>query len=130
MSATIGFVTQITGIVQAVAADGSVRVLAMGDPIYANETIQTVGTGSSANVLFEDGRQIMMASNEEIILDETVYSGEGYAQEEVALIQETLMNEGELEEAAAGEEGPASDGGSTDAFVAERTGELGDVQSY
>ncbi|MBN2965126.1 tandem-95 repeat protein [Sulfurospirillum sp. T05] len=130
MATVVGFVTQITGVVRAVSADGTVRVLVMGDPVHANETLETVGQNSGVSVLFEDGRQIAMQGQETSLLDDSVYNGQGYAESEVQAIQEALAQGQTLEEAAAGEEGPASDGGSGDIFVAERTGDLGDIGSY
>lgn len=130
MAPVVGFVTQVTGVVRAVSTDGTIRVLVMGDPVHANETLETVGQNSSINVLFEDGRQIAMAANETSLIDDSVYSGQGYAASDVQVIQEALMQGQVLEEAAAGQEGPASDGGSGDLYVAERTGDLGDIGSY
>jgi len=130
MAPVVGFATQVTGVVRAVSTDGTIRVLVMGDPVHANETLETVGQNSSINILFEDGRQIAMAANETALLDDSVYSGQGYAASDVQVIQEALMQGQVLEEAAAGQEGPASDGGSGDLYVAERTGDLGDIGSY
>ncbi|MBE0495145.1 MAG: tandem-95 repeat protein [Campylobacterales bacterium] len=130
MATVVGFVTQVAGVVRAVSADGTVRILVMGDPVHANETLETVGQNSSVNVLFEDGRQIAMRGEESSLLDDSVYSGQGYAESEVQAIQEALAQGQTLEEAAAGQEGPASDGGTGDVFVADRTGDLGDIGSY
>jgi len=119
-SQAVGKVTILYGTVKAVSPDGNVRVLALNNTVFANDTIITESDGM-VSILFDDPAQTQLdlGRMSEVILDEDVYSGAAPADvEEIAAeieeIQEAILAEGidpttVLEAPAAG--GTSSAGG-------------------
>jgi len=127
MSNIIGFITKIQGSASVTLEDGSIKYLAVGDPIHEGETFKTIGQDSSIQVTFNDGRTLDVGGDETIVADESVYDGEPFADADVLAVQEALLSgEGfEFEETAAGGEG-GENSGAEDAYTAERTGAEGE----
>jgi hypothetical protein len=119
-SQAIGKVTILYGTVKAVSPDGNVRVLALNNTVFANDTIITESDGM-VSIIFDDPAQTQLdlGRMSEVALDEDVYSGAAPADiEEIAAeieeIQEAILAEGidpttVLEAPAAG--GTSSAGG-------------------
>jgi hypothetical protein len=120
---TPGIVKAVTGVVKAIAVDGSERILQVGDRVLPNEQIKTGDNGVLA-VEFSDGSTMDLGRNSDIILNEnSLVSDEANkqtsstledAQEEVAEIQKALAEDesfdpSKLEAPAAG--GVAAVGG-------------------
>ena len=96
--ANIGTVQSVTGLVRAIAEDGSERILSVGDSVAENEKIIT---GSGVIVIaFTDGTVMDLGSNSSIVLNDDVLNQEGAqavqsresANDEVAALQEALVN--------------------------------------
>lgn len=130
--AQVGIVKEMTGVAQALGSDGLVRVLSIGDSVFEDEIINTVGIGSSVKLSFDSGKELVLNAEEQIFLDATIYANEGFENEDVQAAQQALLDTGVLpgEEPAAGAKGPATDGGFTPAYIADRSGALGDVSTY
>lgn len=118
-----GIVKAVTGIVKAIAVDGTERMLQIGDRVLPNEQIIT-GDGGAIAVEFSDGTTLDLGRNSDAILNEaTLFSNIGNkqasptledVQEEVAAIQQALTEDqtfdpSKLEAPAAG--GVAAAGG-------------------
>ena len=99
-----GIVKAVTGIVKAIAVDGTERILQAGDRVLPNEQIIT-GDGGAIAVEFSDGTTMDLGRNSDVTLNEaTLISYEGNklasptlvedAQGEVAAIQEVLAEDG------------------------------------
>ena len=58
--AQVGTIKELSGVVQAVGADGGARVLVLGDAINEGEVIVTVGADSSVKIGFENGRELLI----------------------------------------------------------------------
>ncbi|ORU94313.1 MAG: hypothetical protein A6F70_08300 [Cycloclasticus sp. symbiont of Bathymodiolus heckerae] len=96
--ANVGTVQSVSGIVKAIAEDGTERVLRVGDKVAENEKIIT---GSGVIVIaFTDGTVMDLGSNSSIVLNDDVLNQEGAqtaqsrsaAEDEVAALQEALTN--------------------------------------
>jgi len=127
----IGLVKEIFGVVQAVAADGSIRVLVLGDVINQGEVIITVGSDSSVKLSFDNGKELVLSGDEKSLMDDSVVSSEVVADSDVTAGQQALLDGGDLptEAPAAGADGPEGTGGITEAYIAERSDGRGDVAS-
>jgi VCBS repeat-containing protein len=135
-AAIIGEVQMLSGRVVAVAADGSERQLVVGDPIYAGETIRTLGQ-STIVVAMNDGTRFDLGRDGVAVMDEAVYGTDiealrADAEAEIAEIQAAIAagaDPTELLEAPAAGAGPADAEDSVQsAVVVERVGREGDVQ--
>ncbi len=98
MANHIGTVQSVTGIVKAVAEDGSDRILSVGDSVFENEKVMT-GDGIIV-ITFSNGTVMDLASNSSIVLDEDVFNFDGElrtqnrlsAEDEVAALQDALID--------------------------------------
>jgi len=96
--ANVGTVQSVTGVVRAIAEDGSERILSVGDTVAENEKIIT-GDGVIV-IAFTDGAVMDLGSNSSIVLNDDVLNKEGAqaaqsresANDEVAALQEALTN--------------------------------------
>ena len=68
-----GYVTQISGRVVATGTDGIERVLNLGDPVYANEQIRTIGVSTVA-VEFVDGTRMDLGREAQTVIDDEVFN--------------------------------------------------------
>ena len=117
--ANVGTVQSVTGIVKAIAEDGTERILSIGDTVAENEKIVT-GDGVIV-IAFTDGTVLDLGSNSSIVLNEDVLNQEGEqiaqnradANDEVAALQEALANNPDIDPTAelpAAAAGPAAGG--------------------
>jgi len=84
MAHSIGTIRQLSGIAIARNAAGEERVLHVGDKINFEDTISTIGAGSHVTLSLVDGRDIVLAGNDDVLLDKSVYAaGEGFGQDAV-----------------------------------------------
>src|SRR5512147_428883 len=67
----LGTVTSVVGEVKATAADGTVRVLQVGDKVYADEVINT-GTLGAVNITMENGAVIDCGANTDLAMHESL----------------------------------------------------------
>jgi hypothetical protein len=74
-SGAIGYVRVVEGHVTATAADGSFRVLHVGDLVYADEQIET-GPGGGVVIELRDGNDLVLGPASEGVLDREVYDVE------------------------------------------------------
>ena len=128
----VGFVKEISGLVQAVSANGSTRFLVLGDVVNQGEVISTIGSGSSVKISLDNGKELALSGDEKSLMDESVVSSESFADGDVAAIQQALL-EGEAlpdDATATGQDNPNGTSGITEAYTAERTDGRGDVNSY
>ncbi len=131
--ASSGIVQSVTGEVKAIATDGTVRILQVGDRVLANEQIITDGTGTIV-IGFSDGTIMDLGRNSIVTLNDDTLNPDGSAkvanqtledaQGEVAAIQQALVNEEEfdpstLEAPAAGNTPAVTGGGENDGFTIE-----------
>ncbi|TAK45377.1 MAG: retention module-containing protein, partial [Betaproteobacteria bacterium] len=65
----LGTVTSVVGEVKAIAADGTVRILQVGDEIHADETLNT-GTLGSINIVMANGATLDCGANTDLPLHE------------------------------------------------------------
>ncbi len=128
----IGTVKSITGVAQAVAEDGTTRVLVLGDPIYEGETINTIGVGSNVDLSFNSGRDLVLSGDEKALIDQSVYAKEGFDNTDVTAAQQAILDGGNLPAGAtaAGQQGPNGAGGFTQAYDAIRGDARGDVSTH
>jgi len=70
---SIGTVKTVVGMVKAIDANGSERVLQAGDKVYPNETIQTAADGAVI-VEFQDGSHLDLPHSAHIVLDSEIYT--------------------------------------------------------
>ncbi|MCG8427845.1 MAG: retention module-containing protein, partial [Chromatiales bacterium] len=125
----IGFVRQVIGKVTATSSDGVVRVLQVGDLVFADELIET-GDLASIEIAFNDGGELALGRNSQSLLDMDVYQttspadGSEYAAS-IESIEEAILagiDPTTIQEApAAGEETVDGEGGT--AVTVERTGD-------
>ncbi|EIC31464.1 VCBS repeat-containing protein [Methylomicrobium album BG8] len=115
--AKFGIVKFVTGMVKAVSADGTERVLYTGDRVLPDEVIVTADNGNVV-IEFNDGTTMDLGRNQQVSLNEDMLSSENPvtqaagqtaagAQDEVAAIQQALFDENfdptkSLQAAAAG----------------------------
>ncbi|MEZ5299307.1 MAG: FecR family protein [Verrucomicrobiales bacterium] len=78
----VGTVTEITGVVNVQPADGEMRALGLGDPIFANDTIIT-GAGAMARIEFADESSFEVFENAKLAIDDYVYDPEASANNRV-----------------------------------------------
>ena len=130
--AQVGLVKEISGTVQAVSQDGSIRVLVLGDVINEGEVINTVGNDSGVKISFNDGKELELGGDEKSLMDESVVSSESFSDGDVAAIQQALLSGEALpdEATAVGQDSPDGTGGITEAYTAQRGDARGDVNSY
>ena len=71
----IGKVLSLSGIVQAQAADGTIRVLEINSPIYADERIIT-GTDGSVSIIFGDAEhsRLDLGRMSDVLIDDNVFN--------------------------------------------------------
>ncbi|MDG6778852.1 retention module-containing protein [Thiomicrorhabdus sp. zzn3] len=134
MSILAGKVTAVNGTVQAVdTATGAVRILAVGDQVYINETILTSVSGT-ATIELIDGELLTLARGTETVLDvDSLGLASSIASaEDVEALQEAILqgdvNLEELEAPAAGEGGVSSSNAGA-LNVVDRIGAEGNVTS-
>ncbi|WP_127469918.1 tandem-95 repeat protein [Thiomicrorhabdus aquaedulcis] len=137
MATIIGQVTSLQGTVRAInPVTGEVRILEVGSPIFAGETLQTSSTGGVV-VNMQNGELLTLGRDTQMLLDDDVIGQANTpditeASAEVAALQQAILdgnvNLDQLEETAAGETaapGSASEGG---VFI-DRTAAEGEVTS-
>ncbi len=96
--ANVGTVQSLTGLVRAIAEDGSERLLSIGDTVVENEQIIT-GDGVVV-IAFNDGTVMDLGSHSSTVLNEDMFNQDGEqaaqspedASDEVAALQEALAN--------------------------------------
>ena len=116
--ANVGTVQSVTGIVKAIAEDGTERILSIGDTVAENEKIVT-GDGVIV-IAFTDGTVLDLGSNSSVVLNDDVLNPDGEqtaqsrseAENEVAALQEALANDPNFDPSAlpATAAGPAAGG--------------------
>lgn len=87
MALSIGTIKNVTGLVVAKNMQGDERVLKVGDTLFFEDTIRTFGAGSSVVLSLMDGKEIVLAGNDDIFLDKSVYVAEGFGEEAVVSSQ-------------------------------------------
>ncbi|MCU7880520.1 MAG: retention module-containing protein [Candidatus Thiodiazotropha sp. (ex Lucinoma aequizonata)] len=127
----IGFVRQVIGEVTATGSDGVIRVLQVGDLVFADERIETAKLGS-IEIAFNDGGNFTLGRNAQGFLDVDVYQttspedASEYAVSIEAIQQAILMGDGPaaIQEAPAAGPGDAAIAGNegTSFVTVERTG--------
>ncbi|MEL0586900.1 MAG: retention module-containing protein, partial [Candidatus Thiodiazotropha sp. (ex. Lucinoma kazani)] len=127
----IGFVRQVIGEVTATGSDGVIRVLQVGDLVFADERIET-GELGSIEIAFNDGGNFTLGRNAQGFLDADVYQttspedASEYAASIEAIQQAILMGEdpAAIQEASAAGPGAAAIAGNegTSFITVERTG--------
>jgi hypothetical protein len=118
----VGKVVILYGTVKAIASDGTERVLALNNPIFAYDRIITESDGR-VSIVIDDGvqTQIDLGRMSDVVIDEDIFEGASpdeiaAATAEVEEIQEALLTEEtfdptvELEAPAAGGEAAAGGG--------------------
>lgn len=75
-AAPVGFVNSTSGVVKATGADGSERVLQAGDPVFADDRIET-GPDSSLAVESINDVRLVLGASEVAVLDVDVIDPEG-----------------------------------------------------
>ena len=134
--ATSGIVKSVSGTVTATAADGTERILQVGDMVLPNEQIVT-GAAGTISVDFEDGTHMDMGrgsrltlNDEELGIDPEANGEEDMAEalDDVAAMQAALENGGDFDpnnmEATAAGAGTTGNEGSTTVNVAFVGGEV------
>ncbi|MCU7878914.1 MAG: retention module-containing protein [Candidatus Thiodiazotropha sp. (ex Lucinoma borealis)] len=126
----IGFVRQVIGEVTAIGSDGVIRVLQVGDLVFADEHIET-GELGSIEIAFNDGGSFTLGRNAQGFLDADVYQttspedASEYAASIEAIQQAILMGEdpAAIQEAPAAGPGAAAIAGNegTSFITVERT---------
>jgi hypothetical protein len=89
MKTTIGILLEGVGTVKVEDSSGNTRILQTGDAISEGDIIST-SSGGGAVVKFDNGFQMMMASNETALIDESVYQLEFFEDTEVLLDEEVV----------------------------------------
>ncbi|KJS37470.1 MAG: hypothetical protein VR70_12500, partial [Rhodospirillaceae bacterium BRH_c57] len=77
----IGTIASVKGTVTIVRVDGTQVTAQAGDPVFADDVVQTAG-GSTLGLTFIDGTEFSLGSNGRMVLDEMVFdpaSGDGSA---------------------------------------------------
>ena len=92
-----GIVISLTGVVKAIATDGTERLLRIGDRVLVDEQVVT-GTDGTIAIEFSDGLVMDLGRNTQSILDEEMLNlefdvkpNEDAAQQEVLATQEALL---------------------------------------
>jgi hypothetical protein len=67
----LGTVTSTVGEVKATASDGTVRILQVGDKVFADEVITTSAQGN-VNIALESGRTLECGSDANLALNESI----------------------------------------------------------
>src|SRR6185503_13989689 len=67
----LGTVTSVVGEAKATAADGSVRVLQVGDVVHGDEVITTSAAGA-VNIALENGKTLDCGANTDLSLHESI----------------------------------------------------------
>jgi len=131
MSNAIGFVKSLSGLVQAKMPDGTLKTLKVGDMIYANMEIIS-GENGLVTVMFENNSSLTINKGESAVLDESVYQGEGFDNQEVQALQQALLNGEDVnfDATAAGAGADGGAGGATQPFIAGRTGDTGSIDTH
>jgi len=131
MSKVIGFVKDIQGTVKVKLPDGTIKVLKAGDPIHAGEIVLTENDGQ-VTLLFENNQELSLDGGEQAVMDKSVYDGEGFDNADVQALQEALLagQDIDLDNTAAGAGADGGDGGQAQPFIAGRTGDTGNVDTY
>ena len=127
----IGKVSILYGTVKAISPDGTVRILDLNSPVYADDRIITESDGNLSIVLDDPAQtQLDIGRMSDIILDEDVYGGVtpedvAEAAAEIEEIQQALLAgaEGDLDMEATAAGGVAAAGGGHPTFVVDPTGE-------
>ncbi len=128
----VGKVSILYGTVKAMSPDGTVRVLDVNSPVYAEDHIITESDGSVSIVLDDPAQtHLDIGRMSDVVIDEDVYGGAApedvaQASAEVQEIQQALLAGDEtidvdMEATAAG--GTASAGGGHPVYVVDATGE-------
>ncbi|HSH53538.1 MAG TPA: retention module-containing protein [Methylotenera sp.] len=131
---SIGTVKTVVGTVKAVDANGTERVLQVGDKVYANETIFTSADGAVI-VEFQDGTHLDLPRSTHIVLDADIYSPkaslEQQAEDEVARIERAIAEgrDPSLVTDAAAAGGTLGDEGSSVPLVIDFNNTQGNVTS-
>ncbi|MDA7848146.1 DUF5801 domain-containing protein [Sulfurospirillum sp.] len=130
--AQVGIVKELSGVAQAVDADGNIKVLVLGDAINEGEVIVTVGASSSVKISLEDGKELSLGGDEKSLMDDSVVSSTVVSDGDVTAEQQALLDGGELpdEATAVGPDGTDGAGGITEAYTADRSDGRGDVGTY
>ena len=99
--ASSGIVKVVSGVVKAIAVDGTERILQVGDRVLPNEQIVT-GDAGSILIEFSDGTSMDLGRNSNVTLNDDTLNPDGgakqagqsleSAQDEVAAIQEALAS--------------------------------------
>jgi hypothetical protein len=123
-----GIVVSLTGVVKAIATDGSERVLNIGDRVFVDEQVVSGDTGTVA-IEFADGLVMDLGRNAQSILDEGILnldfdieSKDVSPEEEVQATQAALLQNKDfdptvdLEAPAAGGGGTVEGAGEDDGF--------------
>ncbi|MFL6658873.1 MAG: retention module-containing protein, partial [Massilia sp.] len=84
----IGKVTLLAGTATAKSADGSVRELHMGDPVFEGDLI-TTAEGGKVEISFNEGRTYIIGSHETLMLDAQVYAPTTTETHDAALLPAT-----------------------------------------
>ena len=95
-----GTVTSLTGVVKAIATDGTERILRVGDGVFADEQVVTGDAGTIA-IEFNDGSMMDLGRNAQSILDEETLNLEfdvkpkdtAVAEDEVLATQAALLQD-------------------------------------
>ena len=95
-----GTVTSLTGVVKAIATDGTERILRVGDGVFADEQVVTGDAGTIA-IEFNDGSMMDLGRNTQSILDEETLNLEfdikpkdtAVAEDEVLATQAALLQD-------------------------------------
>ena len=122
---TNGIVQSVSGIVIAIAADGTERLLSVGDSVAANETIIT--RDGIIVIAFNDGSTMDLASNSSIVLSDELLDQQvpeqaaqtrSDAEQEIAALQQALSNNPDFDPADL----PATAAGATAAGTTDNNG--------
>ncbi|WP_372742871.1 retention module-containing protein, partial [Neptunomonas sp.] len=144
MATVVGTVSFIVGQAYAIKADGTQRILMLGDEVYADEVIRTAAD-SQVEISMTNGESIALEGGQSwLVSAETYTSAEDYPVDEAVLsddvasveaIQQAIL-EGQdptliAEEAAAGNTGDAGSGGNEGSTfeLIERTAAEGDPEA-
>jgi len=127
--ANSGIIKSMSGVVKAIAVDGTERLLHIGDTVVFNETIITDGAGA-VSIWLSDGTKLGLAENTTTVLDTEFFkqavaepspSAEfSSAEDEVAAIQQALANDDSFDPTTL--KAPAAGGVPANAQEGEQTG--------
>jgi len=83
MALSIGTIKQMSGLVMAKNSQGDERVLKVGDTVFFEDNIRTIGGGSHIVLALNDGQEIVLDGNDALFLDKSVYVSEAFGEEAV-----------------------------------------------